>query len=563
MTRNASTDVFGRAMRDSAVPMLLVAPEGAITYANDAAGAFFGLGERELTASTWQQLTHPDDLDVDLAHVDALLRDEADSYRLVKRYLHADGSTRVGDLVVTAIRDGLGAVEFFVSQIVDISAEQRALDALAESERRFHLMFDRSADLVLVIAPDLTIEWLSPSVESLLGAPAEEYLGTVVMDHIHPDDREAIMSAVAAVGEDATVRFRNRLRRADGQYRWFATSLATEHAPTGTGLVLYGSSLDIHETVLAEQELERSRAMLRGILDNLPDPWVLLDPVRDDTGRIVDFVYVDANTAACAINRISRSALLGTRLLELLPEHEDQGLLAAYAYVVDTGYPLALDDEPFPDRLDPTRIRRYDNRAVAIGGQLSFTWRDVTDRFELRQLLDRQAHHDQLTGLPNRARLSARMDEVFGRTPRTGERLAVLYCDLDAFKAINDTRGHAVGDTVLRAVAERMSRSVRAQDTVARLGGDEVVVILEGVHTVDDALAVAAKIRTAVAEPIDVGGVGDTGDGSDGGAVTTSMSIGIALTERGTDPKAALQHADAALYQAKEAGRDRAAVYDG
>ena len=284
----------------------------------------------------------------------------------------------------------------------------------------------------------------------------------------------------------------------------------------------------------------------------MPDPWVLLDPVREPaTGRIVDFVYADANNAACTANGLRREQLLGMRVLELFPDHAPRGLIDAYGEVIRTGRPLALDDDPFPDRRDPARIRRFDNRAVRIGDQLSLTWRDVTDRYERRRQLVRQAHHDDLTGLPNRARLRERLAKGFSRSPRTGQAIALLYCDLDDFKPINDEFGHAAGDEVLREIGGRIASSVRTQDIVARLGGDEFVAVLEGVHSAADAIAVADKVRAAVSEPITV----------DRRPVTTTLSVGVAIAAVGDDPEQTLAAADAALYTAKSQGGDRTVLY--
>jgi diguanylate cyclase (GGDEF)-like protein len=214
---------------------------------------------------------------------------------------------------------------------------------------------------------------------------------------------------------------------------------------------------------------------------------------------------------------------------------------------VETGEPLVLDDEAFTSPIDGV-LRRFDNRAVRVGDGISFTWRDVTERFALRQQLREQADHDLLTGAANRRQLSRRLTELLGHAPRTGARLAVLYLDLDHFKEINDAHGHAAGDVVLAAVAAEIRAAVREQDLVARLGGDEFVVLLDGVRGLDDATAVAAKVLRAVRRPVEIGGV----------TVTPRASIGIALVEPGEDEDSVIARADAALYEAKDAGRDRA-----
>ena len=134
---------------------------------------------------------------------------------------------------------------------------------------------------------------------------------------------------------------------------------------------------------------------------------------------------------------------------------------------------------------------------------------------------------------------------------QTGQAIALLYCDLDDFKPINDEFGHAAGDEVLREIGGRIASSVRTQDIVARLGGDEFVAVLEGVHSAADAIAVADKVRAAVSEPITV----------DRRPVTTTLSVGVAIAAVGDDPEQTLAAADAALYTAKSQGGDRTVLY--
>ena len=297
----------------------------------------------------------------------------------------------------------------------------------------------------------------------------------------------------------------------------------------------------------ASERAERAERELRGVVDSLFDPWVLLIAVRDADGVIVDFVYADANDAACRANHLSRDELIGRNLLSLLPEHGTSGLLAQYAQVVDTGEALALDDEPFTSPFDGVE-RRYDNRIVRVGDGISFTWRDVTERYTLRQRLSEQADNDLLTGVANRRQFSRRISELLAHQPRTGSRLAVLYCDLDHFKDVNDLYGHAAGDGVLVAVAAAIRGAVRDQDLVARLGGDEFVVLLDGVRGVEDATAVAKKVLAAVRVPTAIGE----------STVVPRASIGIALLEPGEGEDSMMARADAALYAAKDAGRNRA-----
>jgi diguanylate cyclase (GGDEF)-like protein len=178
---------------------------------------------------------------------------------------------------------------------------------------------------------------------------------------------------------------------------------------------------------------------------------------------------------------------------------------------------------------------------------LHFVSAQVATAIKRRQLNDellRSARHDELTGLPNRRLFHDRMKSVLARCRRRQCRAAVLFVDIDNFKQVNDSFGHAVGDLLLQKVALRLKHCVREEDTVARLGGDEFVVLLEEVDVQEDALAVADKIRSAVRRPVNV----------DGLVLRTRASIGVALyPEHGVETEQLLKHADKAMYLDKKA----------
>jgi diguanylate cyclase (GGDEF)-like protein/PAS domain S-box-containing protein len=177
---------------------------------------------------------------------------------------------------------------------------------------------------------------------------------------------------------------------------------------------------------------------------------------------------------------------------------------------------------------------------------------DITMLKQSTARLDYLAHHDALTGLPNRLLLTARVDHALARGTRSGSRTALLFMDLDGFKAVNDTLGHLAGDGLLQAVAQRLSRCVREQDTVARLGGDEFVVLLEGLSGPADAALVARKVLNALARPF----VLQTGEA----LVTASVGIAMHPDDAG-DLAGLLERADAAMYRAKQRGRGRYAFH--
>jgi diguanylate cyclase (GGDEF)-like protein len=185
---------------------------------------------------------------------------------------------------------------------------------------------------------------------------------------------------------------------------------------------------------------------------------------------------------------------------------------------------------------------------------LSLTAHDVSVRrkvqaqlLEKQQHLDHLAHHDQLTGLPNRLYLAAHLPGAIEEAKRTGSMLAVLFLDLDRFKHINDSRGHETGDKLLKAVAQRIRATMRNEDVVVRMGGDEFIVVLKTVLTTDQVNEAASRITEAMSAPVIV----------DARPLVTTASIGVSLYPRdGSDMGELLRHSDTAMYQAKDRGRN-------
>ncbi|WP_455883668.1 diguanylate cyclase domain-containing protein [Pseudomonas putida] len=203
----------------------------------------------------------------------------------------------------------------------------------------------------------------------------------------------------------------------------------------------------------------------------------------------------------------------------------------------------ARSERDFDRRVPPARIAELDSLGSdfnALLGEME-AWQSHLQ--SENESLAHQANHDSLTGLPNRAYFEGRLIRALRSAARAKEQVAVLYLDSDRFKEINDSFGHAAGDAVLMAVAERVRAQLREDDLVARLGGDEFAILLAPLYKVEDAQRIADKIIASMDQPIPV--PGNT-------HVLTSLSIGIALyPDHGATPGTLLNAADAAMYQAK------------
>lgn len=194
-----------------------------------------------------------------------------------------------------------------------------------------------------------------------------------------------------------------------------------------------------------------------------------------------------------------------------------------------------------------------DGAVVGVVG----SWRDAQTEVEAETELDRRARIDPLTGLYNRQEILEQLERLTQRLGHPGQRhgddgaLAVLFCDIDHFKEINDRHGHGGGDAVLQALAQRLRSSTRLGDLVGRLGGDELLVVLQAMPSLEVATAIAAKVHAAAREPLQLSS----------GEVVPTLSIGVTLIQPGEAIDAVVARADQAMYEAKQSGRDRVVAF--
>ena len=289
------------------------------------------------------------------------------------------------------------------------------------------------------------------------------------------------------------------------------------------------------EVSALERELRTSHGRLEVILESLGDAFFVLDR----NGR---FTYL--NHRAEEHFRVTRQGLLGQSLMTRFPEFfpHQQLFLDARA---------AQESKCF-EHFVPETERWHEVRVFPLEGGTSVYLRDITEKKLAEEKVCQLAFYDKLTGLPNRVLLQDRLASAMARTRRSGEPCALLFIDLDFFKNINDTLGHAAGDLVLREVATRLRASIRDSDTAARLGGDEFIVVLEGFDHPENIHSVTHRILLALAQEIHLQEI----------SLSLTASIGISFfPEDGESPEALLQAADTAMYHGKKRGRNTYQFY--
>ena len=346
-------------------------PDGAIRWVSQHVTALLGWPRWDVVGHRVTEFIHGDDA-FEIENALSAPENYEHAARRLRLRTH-DGQYRWLDVSVTAIHDDHGQRVGYVGSGVDAQEQALAALELARVSDQLRLVLENTADVVLQVAPDGTLLWVSPSIRTTLGWDPERILGTR-FQLAAPQFREATAEmSRQAIGEHAEgFSCRMQVVCADGSQRWADTRNRLVWSDDGALDSIVVSLRDVTETVEAD---EKRAAML----DSMLDPHVLLQAVSDAGGAIVDFIFTEANQAACDYMQLVRGDLLGARLLTLLPGLAPSGMFAQYAYAVDSGEPLVLDDRPYLYEVLQDE-RHYDIRGVKVGDALSFTWRDVTDR---------------------------------------------------------------------------------------------------------------------------------------------------------------------------------------
>src|SRR5215469_14177556 len=233
------------------------------------------------------------------------------------------------------------------------------------------------------------------------------------------------------------------------------------------------------------------------------DDFYIFDGIADDSGAIVDFTFSYINPQAERRLGVPRESLYGKILTEVRPFMIQSGLIHKYREVVRTGIPYTC--EVFIDD-DMIKATWLNVQVVRLGNGIAITSRDVTEHRRRSDHVNYLAHHDHLTGVGNRRLFHERLSQAILRAQNNGQKAAVFVVDIDNFKQINDSVGHADGDILLATVARRLQSCVRDSDTLARLGGDEFVIVIPEFRTIQDVKRCAELIMRNASQPIEIGG---------------------------------------------------------
>ncbi|MFN2643744.1 MAG: PAS domain S-box protein [Burkholderiales bacterium] len=538
-----------------------------------------GYSEAELIGRSVKDVSHPEDRDSTDAKRALMRVGGVASVQLEKRYLRKDGSVLWVNLTVALARNAHGEPQHEIAVMEDITGRKEREATL----QRFRTALDSSADMVLLFElgtgrlldfNDTACKLLGYSHDELLRLRAWDIRADVTADDLRAETENLLRM------QERTTTVTIQYRRKDGSS--FPVESHRSLLDTPQGRVLVVNARDLTERMSAERRRaaqaryqtkiarlgeaalsKRNAAELIAKAVRTVEEGLALGAVayfeRSASGD--EIVLRSAAGLACGAHdyeavRLERGGALGALWqgtepivvngpwgeksplpFEWLPRY---GALAAAPVPAEGGpraFICALAQAPGAFGLEETRFLAAAASMVAAALQ----------RLESEARLAYLAQFDALTGLPNRALLADRFSMMIVQARRRGASLGVLFIDLDDFKLVNDTQGHAAGDILLKEAAKRLQSAVRDGDTVARISGDEFAIILSDLARPDDAALVAQKIIERLSAPADI----------DGQEVVVTASIGIAtFPADGDNAEALLGAADAAMYRAKQSGRN-------
>ncbi|QIK37667.1 EAL domain-containing protein [Caldichromatium japonicum] len=448
----------------------------------------------------------------------------------------------------------------------DISARRQAEESLQASEERLRTLINSSPDIICF--KDREGRWLEANTADLelFCLTGVDYRGKTdceLATETHPCYRDAFLCCEAsderAWQANGLSRGEEVIRRPDGSVKVYDVTKVPLFEPDGRrkGLVVLGR--DITERKQTEESLREERRFLQAVIDSIDDPILVIsaDCQLLRANQAARRFFIETEKVAANEDRwhcAMRFAL--ARRHERLcnaSEHE----CPVQAAHKNPSQRLKLTRSYWTPHGAEVHYEVVFNPLLGENGEVCAiieVWRNISEHIALLNTLRAReqsyihlAHHDPLTRLPNRLLFNDRLNQTIHASHRHGRRFAVLFIDLDRFKQINDSFDHSYGDQLLFAVAERLQQLFREDDTLARLGGDEFIVILTDIHQAEDAAIVAAKILHEIKQPFVI----------QGHQLLVGASIGIALyPEHGTTAEELVRNADAAMYRAKESGRN-------
>jgi diguanylate cyclase (GGDEF)-like protein/PAS domain S-box-containing protein len=433
-----------------------------------------------------------------------------------------------------------------IGTVEDLDAE----NAACEKEQRANDFIEQAAVGITRVSLNGVLVDVNQKFCDMVGYDRSELIGKAIEDITHPEDygQGSRLRALLVGSETKSASGEKRFIRKDGTLMWARRTMSIGCDGSGSPQYVVSVVEDISERKQTEIALQQSEEQFRQLAAHIPQVfWIgdiaqrklaYVSPAAEQLfGRSLEEIYASPRMLIRAVHKHDRQRLISARRSAVGGSYDE-----VVRVVRPDGTMRWVRDRAFP-------VRDADGKLYRIAGIAE----DITERRESEQRLVYLAHYDALTNLPNRLLFYDRLGQAIALARRNQWIVGIMFIDVDRFKYVNDTLGHAAGDKLLQKVSERLTRAVRSEDTVGRLGGDEFAVVLSSLGAVQNAEAVAQKIIRSIDDPFQLDG---------GTEVYVTASIGITLYPIDSmDQDALLKNADLAMYRAKEEGRNTYARY--
>jgi diguanylate cyclase (GGDEF)-like protein/PAS domain S-box-containing protein len=432
--------------------------------------------------------------------------------------------------------------ELCLCALHDVSARKRTELALREQTTQLRVLADNVPALIAYYEQQgFRCTFANRHYASALGWTPENILGRTAAEIVGERGWQQIRPYIEQVVETrAQVSYERELTDTAGRPQWLEVDVLPNFDDEGELSGAFVRVTDITKHRLAERAVRESEERLAKFMQASAE-GILFH--RNGT-------VIDINAPICELTGYARDEVIGRQTSEFLaPDHlpRAQQALATGAETAWESVALGRSGERIPVELITRSIMRNGERLRLV------IVRDIRERVAAQARIHHLAHHDALTGLPNRAAFGLQLEQLTASHRAGDAQIALLFIDLDHFKRINDSLGHLVGDLLLQTVTARITASLRADDVVARFGGDEFMVLIPGVTDRSVVEQVAGKLLAVIEAPLEAAGR----------SISVSPSIGVSLfPEHGRTPAELIQHADAAMYMAKARGRANVQFFD-
>ena len=536
-------DFMDAIFQSAGTPILAIDQNGVIVRFNRAAEEFSGYSYAEVSNKPffWKNFLLPDQQD-EIENVFHAVFAGDTRARYENTWVSRTGESRVLDWANTLIRDDSGNPAYLLAVGIDIT-QRKAAESLIRIQSNALEASTNGIAIADAADPELPLIYVNPAFVELTGYSRSELIGKncrfLQGDDTHQPGLDEIRAALKH-GKNGNATLRNY--RKDGTLFWNRLYLSPILDENGKLTHFLGISNDVTERRNADEYLR----LVSSVFHHADEGIVIADEQA---------MILEVNPAFTRITGYEREEVLGKNPNILNARRHDQTFYTnMWRKLVRDGHwsgemwNKRKNGEVYPERLTLSAIRNQEGKIIRYIALFS----DISDLKRQQLELERLAHHDALTGLPNRSWLNDKLDFAIAQAEQHKEHLAVCFMDLDGFKRINDSFGHEAGDQLLVEVAQRLLAASRATDIVSRLGGDEFVLVFTNMAR-EECHRLANRIMASIEQPFDILSH----------EIRISTSIGVAIfPEAGVTSGDLLRVADQAMYLAKQSGRGRVRFFD-